>query len=58
MDCAEQATSTPMHYMFSYRIAGNIGGELNLADWRFYEPSPNLNPPIHHQSCGWSFPYN
>ena len=24
-----------------YRIAGNIGGELNLADWRFASRLPN-----------------
>ena len=29
-------------YIFlMYRIAGNIGGELNLADWRFASRLPN-----------------
>ena len=29
----------------SYRMAGNIGGELNLAIWRSNTESPNFNSP-------------
>ena len=35
---------TPTVYV--YCIAGNIGGELNLADWWFASRPPNKNPPI------------
>ena len=28
----------------AYRIAGNIGGELNLADWRFWKQAAKLKP--------------
>ena len=32
-----------------YRIAGNFGKVFNLANWRFYERSPNLK--IHTGIC-------
>ena len=32
--------------IFLYRIAENIGRELNLADWRIQGHTANLNPPI------------
>ena len=31
-------------YTDRYRIAGNIGGDLNLAVWRSGKRPPNLNP--------------
>ena len=31
-----------------YRIAGNIGGEFNLADWRICESTTKLNSAMHH----------
>ena len=37
------------HATHNYRIAGNIGGELYLADWRFLVRPPILNPPILRQ---------
>ena len=30
----------------TYRISGNIGGELNLAVWRARLESPNYVPPL------------
>ena len=38
----EKGTRTHTHtYSYTYRIARNIGGELNLADWRFASRPPN-----------------
>ena len=31
--------------VYSYHIAGKVGGEFTLADWRFLCPPPKYNPP-------------
>ena len=35
-------STTLMVDIHDYRIAGNIGGELNLADWRFWKQAAKL----------------
>ena len=36
--------------MYRILVAGNIGGELNLADWRFYEHTAKFKPANYFSS--------
>ena len=38
------AVKNDRRVMVQYRIAGNIGGQLNLAVWRLGKRPSNLNP--------------
>ena len=38
-----------LEVLVPYRMAGNFGRELILADWQFLEQSANISPPKNSQ---------